>query len=186
MGRFFLSTPMSFLRGSLSFEIRISIRKTIFPPVRGRMSEVVMSFLGTLHEISFYGLLTNIICIITKLTTKEELIFSATHVSSFQQFFLSYLFWATVLFFPIAIIGAFATKYGDFGEGLSFNSNNIVVIIFAHIGEELLGLVLSPFWFLRDLFRKSWSGGKIADYIVYVILILFILYGLMTLGLFQL
>ena len=37
-GRKNLSTPMSFLRGPRSFEIRILFRKTVFAPVRGRMT----------------------------------------------------------------------------------------------------------------------------------------------------
>ncbi len=143
-----------------------------------------MSFIGTLHEISFYGLLANIICLVNSLITKEQLLYSATHVSSFQQFFVSYLFWATVLFIPIAIIGAIATKIGDDGMGLTFHSNNLLVIIFAHIGEELIGLVATPFWFIIDLFRKFRKEEKILDYIVYFVLIVFILYGLYTLGLF--
>ena len=42
------------------------------------------------------------------------------NVTNFSTFFLAFLFGACVLFIPIAIIGAFATKYGDGGEGLSF------------------------------------------------------------------
>ncbi len=141
-----------------------------------------MSFIGTVHEFSFYGLLTSIACICAKLTNVKELISSATHVSSFAQFFLCFLFWSSVLFIPIAIICAFATKYGDHGEGLSFYSNHLVIIFFAHIGEELVGLVATPFWFLIDLFRKDrWSSGKVADYIVYVLLLVFIFFGVRTL-----
>ena len=39
------------------------------------------------------------------------------NVTNFSTFFLAFLFGACVLFIPIAIIGAFATKYGDGGEG---------------------------------------------------------------------
>ena len=34
------------------------------------------------------------------------------NVTNFSTFFLAFLFGACVLFIPIAIIGAFATKYG--------------------------------------------------------------------------
>jgi hypothetical protein len=86
-----------------------------------------------------------------------------------------------VLFIPIAIIGAFATKYGDGGEGLTFGSDNIVVIVFAHIGEELLGLFLTPFWFLKDLFTKNFNGWKIFDYMTYAIEIIIIIIGFCSL-----
>ena len=104
------------------------------------------------------------------------------NVTSFSTFFLAFLFWACVLYIPIAIIGAFATKYGDDGEGLSFKSNNIVVIIFAHIAEEILGLFLTPFWFLIDLFRKRLDdGGKAVDYITYAIELVFFAIGILFL-----
>lgn len=73
------------------------------------------------------------------------------NITSFSTFFLAFLFWACVLFIPIAIIGAFATKYGDGGEGLSFKSDNLFVIFFAHIAEEILGLFLTPFF---DIIEK--------------------------------
>lgn len=79
---------------------------------------------------------------------------------------------------PIAIIGAFAIKYVDDGEGLLFDSESIVVIIFGHIAEELLGLVLSPFWFLKDLFTDDLDGIKIFDYVTYLIELIFIAVGL--------
>ena len=92
------------------------------------------------------------------------------NVTNFSTFFLAFLFGACVLFIPIAIIGAFATKYGDGGEGLSFKSDNLFVIFFAHIAEEILGLFLTPFWFLIDLFRKRLDDdGRAVDYITYYI-----------------
>ena len=97
-----------------------------------------MSFIGTLHEISFYGLIVSIWGLICKKITIQQLISSATHPDGFKMIFLCYLFWASVLFIPLAVIGAFVTKYVDDGEGLSFSSDKIVVIIFAHVGEELL------------------------------------------------
>ena len=104
-----------------------------------------MSILGKFHEISFYSLISTIICMCTGKTTFAVLWGAKLNVTSFSTFFLAFLFWACVLFIPIAIIGAFATKYGDGGEGLLFKSDNIVVIIFAHIAEEILGLFLTPF-----------------------------------------
>ena len=41
---------------------------------------------------------------------------AATHPDSYVMLFNCFMFWASVLFIPIAIIGAFATKYGDGGE----------------------------------------------------------------------
>lgn len=96
--------------------------------------------------------------------------------------FLSFLFWACVLSVPIAIISAFATKYRDGGEGLSFKSDLLLVIAFAHIAEKILGLLLTPFWFLRDIFRKTLTGAdKIADYITYAIELIFFTVGMITL-----
>ena len=90
---------------------------------------------------------------------------------------MCFLFWASALFIPIAIIGAFATKYCDNGEGLTFNSNNILVIAFSHIAEEILGLLLTPFWFLKDLFTKNFNMWKIIDYTTYAIELVFIAIG---------
>ena len=94
-------------------------------------------------------------------------------------YFNATLFWALVLFIPIATIGAIATKYRDYGEGLTFFSSNIVVIIFAHIGEELLGLVATPYWFVRDVFIKNLDEPvRIVDYILYLSEIIFIIIGM--------
>lgn len=138
-----------------------------------------MSILGKIHEISFYGLLTSIICFINQRITFNSLFDAAFNPNNFSMFFQAYLFWASVLFIPIAIIGAFATKYGDGGSGLTFKSDNIVVIIFSHIAEELLGLLLPPFWFLKDLFTKNFDAWKVVDYVLYVIELLFILIGIL-------
>lgn len=94
--------------------------------------------------------------------------------------FEAYMFWGAMLFIPFAIIEAFATKYGDYGEGLTFDSDNIVVIIFAHIAEELLGIILTPFWFLKDLFSNNLDDGwKIFDYVTYAIEIVLIIIGML-------
>jgi len=141
-----------------------------------------MVFIGKLHEVSFYGLLTMIFCLFKGKMSWSVLWEAATKPSSFAMFFQCYLFWATVLFIPIAIIGAFATKYGDEGEGLTFKSDNIVVILFAHIAEELLGLLLTPFWFLKDLFTQNLDEEwKIFDYVSYVIELIFIGIGILVL-----
>lgn len=137
-----------------------------------------MSILGKIHEVSFYGLCTTITCLCMNYVTMEKLWFSAFHPEGFQNIFLCYLFWASALFIPIAIIGAFYTKYEDDGEGLSFSSDNIFVIIFAHIAEEILGLFLTPFWFLIDFFTKRLTGEKALDYILYLVEIIFVAAGL--------
>ena len=141
-----------------------------------------MSILGKFHEISFYGLLTTVACLCTGKTSFSELWAAKLQVTSFSTFFLAFLFWACALYIPIAIIGAFATKYGDDGEGLLFKSDNIVVIIFAHIAEEILGLFLTPFWFLVDFFKKRLDDdGKAVDYITYVVELIFIAVGVIVL-----
>ena len=141
-----------------------------------------MSILGKFHEISFYSLISAMICLCTGNTTFSALWDAKLNVTSFSTFFLAFLFWACVLFIPIAIIGAFATKYGDDGEGLLFKSDNIVVIIFAHIAEEILGLFLTPFWFLVDLFKKRLDDdGKAVDYITYVVELIFFAVGILVL-----
>ncbi len=129
-----------------------------------------MSIIGKIHEISLYGLITTIVGMCTGKVSLGILWEAAIHPNSFRMCFYCYLFWASVLFVPIAIIGAFATKYGDGGKGLTFHSDNLAVIIFAHIAEELLGLILTPFWFLKDLFTDDLDDGwKIFDYITYAI-----------------
>jgi hypothetical protein len=141
-----------------------------------------MSILGKFHEISFYSLISTIVCLCTGKTTFAVLWGAKLNVTSFSTFFLTFLFWACVLFIPIAIIGAFATKYGDDGEGLLFKSDNIVVIIFAHIAEEILGLFLTPLWFLVDLFKKRLDDdGKAVDYIAYVVELIFFAVGILVL-----
>ena len=77
-----------------------------------------------------------------------------------------------IVYLIIAIIGAFSTKYADEGEGLSFFSDNIIVIMFAHIAEELLGIICTPFWFLRDLFTKELTFIKLVDYVTFTIEVL--------------
>ena len=141
-----------------------------------------MYILGKFHEISFYGLITTIGCLCSGKATFAELWNAKLNITSFSTFFLAFLFWASALFIPIALIGAFATKYEDDGEGLLFKSDNIVVIIFAHIAEEILGLVLTPFWFLVDFFKKRLDDdGKAIDYILYLVELIFIAIGVLVL-----
>lgn len=140
-----------------------------------------MSIIGKLHEISLYGLITTIIFIFKEKVSVAQLLQASTEINSYTTFFYSFLFWASVLYIPIAIIGAFATKYGDGGEGLTFDSDNIFVIIFAHIAEELLGLFLTPFWFLKDLFTQDFDGWKIFDYITYALELIFFSIGFIVL-----
>lgn len=137
-----------------------------------------MSILGKLHEISLYGLVTNIICLCTGRTNFSTLFEAAFHPGGFAMFFQAYLFWASVLFIPLAIIGAFATRFSDGGVGLTFYSDNLFVIAFAHIAEDLLGLFLTPFWFLKDLFMKNLDDRwKMFDYVTYVVELFFVLIG---------
>lgn len=139
-----------------------------------------MSFVGKFHEISMYGLLTNIICLIFDKYSFQHLCDAAFSPDGFSMLFMCYLFWSSVLYIPIAIIGGFVTKYYDDGEGLTFDSDNIVVIIFAHIAEELLGLILTPFWFLKDLLTDDLDGWKIFDYATYLLELIFIAIGLVV------
>lgn len=140
-----------------------------------------MSILGKFHEISFYSLISTIICLCTDKTSITTMWKAKLNVTNFSTFFLAFLFWACILYIPIAIIGAFATKYRDGGEGLSFKSDNLLVIFFAHIAEEILGLLLTPFWFLIDLFRKRLDDGKAIDYITYVVELIFFAVGILLL-----
>ena len=139
-----------------------------------------MSFIGKLHEISFYGLITTIISLATHKTTIPELAEAGFHVDTIPSFFLCVLFWTSVLFIPIAVIGAFSTKYQDLGEGLSFSSNNLFIIMIAHIGEEILGIVLTPFWFLRYLFSRELTGIIIVDTATYVLEVIFFVIAYFT------
>lgn len=91
------------------------------------------------------------------------------------------MFRASVLFIPIAVIGCFATKYSDDGEGLTFISDNLFVIFFAHISEDILGLIFTPFWFLKELFTNDLDDGwKIFDYTSYLIEMIFIFIVFLT------
>lgn len=141
-----------------------------------------MSIIGKIHEISIYGVITTIVCLCIGKTSFSELWDAKLNVTGFSTFFLAFLFWSCILFIPIAIIGAYATKYEDDGNGLTFKSQNIVVIIFAHMAEEILGLLLTPFWFLTDFFKKKLGDeGKAIDYITYLIELIFIFIGVITL-----
>jgi hypothetical protein len=113
-----------------------------------------MSFIGKLHEIAFYALITVIGCSIKGVVNPKTLLITV------------------IVYLIIAIIGAFSTKYADEGEGLSFFSDNIIVIMFAHIAEELLGIICTPFWFLRDLFTKELTFIKLVDYVTFTIEVL--------------
>lgn len=120
-----------------------------------------MSFIGKLHEIAFYALLTVIGCYM-KGTMSARI-----------------LFWTAVIFLVIAIISAFSTKYSDEGIGISFISDNIIVIMFAHIAEEILGIIFTPFCFLRDLFSKELTFINILDYITFTIEVIIALFCLL-------
>ena len=140
-----------------------------------------MAIVGLFHQFAFYGLVTALFCIFNGRLTFSDLSSCAFSIMSFMDFFKCYLFWSCVLFLPISIIGAFETKYLDHGEGLTFKSDNILVIMFAHIAEEISGLVLAPFWFLRDFFTCKLNFMKIMDYIILVIQVIFIAIGLFNL-----
>ena len=137
--------------------------------------------LGKLHEICLYGLYATIACLATGLASLNELLGASLHPAGFTGIFLCFLFWTSVLFVPLSIVGAFATKYAHGGEGLTFFSNNLFVIAFSHIAEDTLGLVLSPFWFLRDLFTHDFDVAKIVDYAIYAIELAFIIVGIASL-----
>ena len=139
-----------------------------------------MSIIGKLHEFSLYGLISAIICLIKNRVSVDSLRYAATHIDGFRGVFLSYLFWASALFIPIAIIGAFSTKYRDDGDGLLFSSDNVLVIVFSHIAEELLGLICTPFWFLKDVFTHDLDALKVVDYILYAAELAFIAFGLLS------
>ncbi len=135
---------------------------------------IFVSVIGKLHEVSFYGLVSAIIALIMKKVSISALVNYGFHPQGFPVFFFCYLFWASVLFAPIAIIGAYESKYADNGEGLTFDSDFIFVIILSHIAEEIMGLIFTPFWFLRDLFTKEFDFWKVIDYLTYAILVIFI------------
>lgn len=120
-----------------------------------------MSFIGKLHEIAFYALITVIGCFM-KGTMSSKI-----------------LLWTAVVYVVIAVIGAFSTKYSDEGIGISFISNNIIVIMFAHIAEEILGIIFTPFCFLRDLFSKELTFINILDYITFTIEVIIALFCLL-------
>lgn len=116
-----------------------------------------MSFIGKFHEIALYAFLTSIVLLVLGKGT---------------------LYFVLITFVPfiiIALIGALVTKYYDKGEGLTFESDKILVIMFSHIAEEILGLILTPVWFIKDLIKKSFNGWKIFDYITYTIEIMIML-----------
>lgn len=140
-----------------------------------------MNIIGKLHEISFYGLVSTIIVVVLKIASATSLLHSSIHPEGFKGIFLCYLFWCCVLFLPIALLGALDTKKNDNGRGLSFVSHNIIVIIFAHIGEEIYSLVLSPFWLIKDIIKKSFDKEKIFDYVTFFIEIIFTIIGFLFL-----
>lgn len=138
-----------------------------------------MVIFGKIHEISFYGLLSTLYCLLTGRIQFWDLYYCANNIYGLSDLFGAYMFWSTVLFIPIAIICALATKFLDDGEGLSFLSGNLLVIIFAHIAEEICGLVITPIWFLKDLITQNFEDWwKIVDYVTYFIEIVIIAIGL--------
>lgn len=140
----------------------------------------MMSILGKIHEILLYGVISAIICMVKGAISPAELFYSGLEPTGFIRIFYSYMFWSVILFLPISFIGALATKYLDYGRGLTFKSYKIVIIMFAHVGEDLLGLVLTPFWFLIDLISKKLNDAwKLFDYATYAIEIVFIVIGML-------
>lgn len=133
-----------------------------------------MSLIGKLHEISLYGLICAIVCLIEKKVTTAILWNAKFEFATFNDFFFTYMFWASVAFIPIAIIGGICTRVFDDGEGLTFGSDNVFVIVFAHIAEDILGLILTPIWFIKDLVTGELEGFKVIDYILWVIEIAYI------------
>ena len=83
-------------------------------------------------------------------------------------------------FIPVSILCAFVVKYYYDGEGLLFDSDSILVIIFGHIPEEFLGLILTPIWFVKDIVTKNFNGWKILDYCLYWMEIIFFGIGLLV------
>ena len=110
-----------------------------------------MSFVGKLHEISLYALITSIVLFVLGKGT------------------ILYILYVFIPFIIIAIVCAIITKQIDNGEGLTFKSDKVLVIMFAHIAEEILGLILTPIWFIKDLITKKWNAWKVFDYITYFI-----------------
>lgn len=62
-----------------------------------------------------------------------------------------------------------------------FSSQSIVIIMFAHIFEDLCGIVCSPFWLLKDVFMHNMDPWKIVDYSIYFLLVVFIAVGVVFL-----
>ena len=135
--------------------------------------------LGKVHEVFSYGLFAAIACVVTGLTDIPSLISCSLAPSGVPNYFQFYLFWASVGFIPVAVICAFGTKYADNGEGLLFTSDNIVIIMFGHLVEDALGIMGTPFWFLKDVFTHDWDTWKVVDYVFYLLLIAFIVLGVL-------
>lgn len=140
--------------------------------------------LGKVHEVFSYGLIATIVCLVADLTSVPEIVSHAFQPVGIPAYYLFYLFWTTVGFFPISVVCAFGTKFGDGGNGLLFTSESIVIIMFGHFFEDLSGLVGTPFWFLRDFFTHSWDMWKIVDYVIYLLLAVFIVGGMALLAVF--
>ncbi|MFD0702896.1 hypothetical protein DMP06_06320 [Slackia equolifaciens] len=138
-------------------------------------------FLGKLHEVFSYGFIAAIACLAIGITNTESLLSSAFQPTGIPGFFLFYLFWTLVGFIPISIICAFATKYADGGQGLLFQSDSIVIIMFGHFFEDICGIIATPFWFLKDLFTHELGGWKTVDYIIYLLIVVFVAIGIISL-----
>ena len=135
-------------------------------------------FLGKLHEVFSYGLISAVVCLCFGLVDFPSLASCAFAPVGIPNYFGFYMFWTLVGFLPISVVCAFATKYADNGDGLLFHSDSIVIIMFGHLFEDILGLFGTPFWFLKDLFSHSLGGWKTADYAFYLVLILFDVSGI--------
>lgn len=63
-----------------------------------------MSILGKFHEISFYSLISTIICLCTGKTTFAALWDAKLNVTSFSTFFLAFLFWHACCLFQLQLL----------------------------------------------------------------------------------
>lgn len=135
-----------------------------------------------LHEVVFYGLVSTVVCVCAGILAPTDLFAKTSGLEGFSMFYATYLFWACVLFIPVAFICAMATKYVDHGDGLLFSSSNVAIIVFGHIVEEVLGIVLGPVWLAKDFFTHNLKDfWKVADHILYLCLVSFNVLGVLSL-----
>lgn len=138
-----------------------------------------MTFLGKIHEIVFYGTIAAAISVLVKKVALSSLIYSAFHPSGLAGYFQAYMAWSVVLLLPIALITALETKYRYNGEGLGFYSDKLTVIIFAHFGQEIAGLLYTPFWFISYLFTWNFDFWRVVDLLTYALELAVIIFCLL-------